>query len=122
MFSIRVHLWLKINLPAEEPDPSKPPALERGHRLSIFRKNGRGFTRMDTDPDPRTSAFILFTEGVERAARTDVDASVSDRWGGVAFVVELVDSEHFPVARRFQNGHLTTLTDQKHFIVSGNRR
>src|ERR1041385_17577 len=65
---------------------------------------------------------VLLTEGVERAAGSDVDSSVGDRGCRVAFVVELVDGENLPVARGFQDRHLTTLTDQKHFVVSGNRR
>src|SRR5215510_9320838 len=70
----------------------------------------------------RVHLRLGFTERIERAAGADVDATVGDRWCRVAFVVELVDGEHLPIAGCLEHRYLSALTNQKNFVVSSNRR
>src|SRR6185503_4262966 len=51
-----------------------------------------------------------------------IDASVGDRRGRIALVVELVDCEHFPLTARLQHRYLSRWADQKHFVVSRDGR
>src|SRR5689334_7485894 len=66
--------------------------------------------------------WLCLTESVERATGSYINSSVGDRGCRVAFVVEFINCQHLPVGRGFQDRNLTTLTNQKHFVVSSHGR
>src|SRR5437868_1385426 len=68
-------------------------------------------------------AFLwLFAETIKRAASADVDPAVRNRRCRITVVVQLIDSKNLPVATRFDDGHLTALSNEKHLVIRGNRR
>jgi hypothetical protein len=83
---------------------------------------GSWFDKTDNQDEAPKTQNPSFAETIQRAASPDVNVTIRDRGRRETFVVQFVHGHDFPLALRFDNGHLSALSDEEDFVVCGNWR